>query len=434
MKKLNELLIEMKQRGSEINYSDELINEASKIIKKDYPLEDILNSLAHELKRDTENILFSKNKYDIEYVSGVSSVIYLPSFNNKGNYKIKIIGGSKSRNIDLPIDENTLFDVASITKLYTLLLLFTLEKAGYINLNDKISDVNPDFTNLEDFTFNDLIRLHGEIITDRRVNDATSYEEAYSILKTAHLKSNTRLKNTYTDFGAIIMGDTISKIMSQKLGRSVSFKDIMNEYLLKPLGLNNTMFNPGINSTGNGNIDGLVHDPKSRLLGGAVGSAGLFVNSDDLALLAKHIFSVNYVNYGFLNKHYLNRLGEITFPNSESNNKGNLGIFVKHPLGFKKTYTPSEFSTGSFSHEGWTGSVATFDPNNLIHQNILVNAIYEDEDKAKIKNDKPLGFRNAMDEYQTQMTKNTMLMYVIKEYYERYLNVKEDIDIKMEVR
>ena len=120
--------------------------------------------------------------------------------------------------------------------------------------------------------------------------------------------------------------------------------------------------------------------------------------------------------------------GEITFPNSKQSNKGNLGIYVKHPEGFDKTFTPPEFSKGSFSHQGWTGALATFDPNNLIHQNILVNAIYEDIDKNKVRNDKPAGYGTAFDEYLKQITKNTMLMYVAKQYYNRYCNEKVDID------
>ena len=119
---------------------------------------------------------------------------------------------------------------------------------------------------------------------------------------------------------------------------------------------------------------------------------------------------------GILKKQLDDRLGEITFRESKQSNKGNLGIYVKHPLGYSKTFTPLEFSKGSFSHQGWTGAVAAFDPNNFIHQNILVNAIYSDEDKDKVKNDKPVGFGVAFEEYQKQITRNTMLMYVAKKY------------------
>ena len=62
---------------------------------------------------------------------------------------------------------------------------------------------------------------------------------------------------------------------------------------------------------------------------------------DDLAKLSKSLFRVNYYNRGIIRKTQLERLGEVTFPNSNQSNKGNLGIYVKHPLGFDKTFTPS---------------------------------------------------------------------------------------------
>ena len=426
--RVESIVEEIQSKGSEINASD-LINDSEKIIKSDYPLEEVLSSIASNIRILTEEFLHAKNKNNTLLVSGISSCIYLPDFSGNGEYKLKIIGGSRDRNIDLPIDEDTLFDVASITKLYTLLLLFRLEELGLINLDSRIVDVNPDFSNLEDFTFNDLIRLHGEIYTDGRIEEATGYEEAYNRLRASFLKSNSREENKYTDIGAIIMGKTIERILSKKLGKTMNFGEIMDEFLLKPLGLTHTMFNPQSgNTTGSGNINGIVHDPKARILGGAVGSAGIFTTSDDLALLARSIFSLTSIN-----PRYFSKLGEITFPNSPQRNKGNLGIYVKHPLGLQKTFTPSEFSTGSFSHQGWTGSVAVFDPNNLIHNNILVNAIYQDEDKDKVRNDKPIGFGTAFDEYLAQMIKNTMIMLVVKMYYNRYCMEKKNIDEKQRV-
>jgi len=270
-------------------------------------------------------------------------------------------------------------------------------------------------------TFNNLIRLHGNLGTDGNITLASSTEEAYQMLGTLYLASNNRQENKYTDFGAIAIGDTIEKIISKKLGIKITFKEIMEKYLFEPLNLNKTGFNPITNNlSGNGNNLRLVHDPKSKALGGAVGSAGLFTTSDDLAKLSRGIYNLNYIN-----KSHLNKLGEITFQNSC---KGNLGIYVKHPMGYSNTFTPPEFSTDSFSHQGWTGSVATFDPNNLIHQSILVNAIYENENKDLVKADKPVGFGGVFEEYQKQITKNIMTMYVAKQYYNKYCNVKENID------
>lgn len=422
--RINKIIQEIKNNGSEINYDEILKVNANNIIKKDYSLEEVLKSIANNVEEETSKILNAKNKYGTQLISGISSCIFLPDFSNNGEYKLTILGGSRDRNINIPIDSKTMFDVASITKLFTLLLLFKLEQEGIINLNDKIIDINPEFKGMEDFSFNDLVRLHGIIYTDGRIDDASNEQEALEKLKTAFLKSNTREENNYTDLGAIIIGKTLEKIISEKLNRNITFKEIMNEYLIKPLGLNNTMFNPTTgNTTGSGNMDGIVHDPKARILGGAIGSAGIFTTSEDLAKLSHSIYSLGYIN-----KYYIKKMGEITFPNAKQSNKGNLGIYVKHPLGLEKTYTPSEFSTGSFSHQGWTGSVANFDPNNLIHQNILVNAIYTDEDIDKVRADKPIGFGSAFDNYLGTITQNTMLMLVVKQFYNKYYNVNDNIE------
>lgn len=421
---IDNILDKLVKSGSDIEYLKGLKEQSLNLTKKDVDLKEVLDKVAIDIKEQTEEFLDSKSQFGTNYISGISTCIYLPDFSGNGEYKLKLIGGNTSRSGDLKVNENTLFDVASITKLYTLLLLFKLEENGLINLNAKVKDINPNFQNLEDFTLNDLVRLHGELRTNGNITQASSKEEAYEMLKTLYLTSNSREENKYTDFGAIVIGDTIEKVVSKKLGKKMAFEEIMEEYLLKPLKLNETKFNPSTkNISGNGNNLGLVHDPKARILGGAVGHAGLFISSDDLAKLSREIYSVNYIN-----QKHINRLGEVTFPNSNQSNKGNLGIYVKHPLGYSKTFTPSEFSTGSFSHQGWTGSIASFDPNNLIHNNILVNAIYQDEDKDKVRADKPVGFGGVFEEYQAQITRNIMLMYIAKEYYNRYCNVKENID------
>ena len=417
--KIDEIINNLVETGSSIDKLQDFRKDITDKLKKDRSLEEILSEIASDIEDETQRFLHSKNDFGTSLISGISTCIYMPDFSNNGEYKIKLIGGSRSRNVDIKIDDNTMFDVASITKLFTLVLLFKLEEVGIIDLNTKVSDLNPDFQGLSDFTLNDLVRLHGELRTNGNVARATSEKEAYDMLHTLYLQSDSRSESKYTDFGAIVIGDTIAKIVSKELDREMSFDDVMNEYLLKPLKLNHTGFNPtSSNLSGNNGLQ--VHDPKARILGGALGHAGIFTTSDDLAHLSHEIFSLGYIG-----KSSVARLGEITFPGS---NKGNLGIYVKHPLGYSKTFTPLEFSTGSFSHQGWTGSMAAFDPNNYIHNNILVNSIYSDSNPDLVRNDKPVGFMSAFEEYQANITRNIMLMYVAKKYYNKYCNVKENID------
>ena len=388
------------------------------VTKKDRGLDEVLSSIASDIERDTKIFLSKKSEFDMPFISGISTMVYLPDYSGNGSYKYKIIGGTKDRNGLEEIDENTLFDVASITKLFSLILIFKLEELGLLDLNTPVKDMNPDIQGLEDYTINDLIRLCGELRTDGNVATASSYEEAYERLKTVYLVSNDRTKHKYTDFGALVIGDTIEKVISNYLGKEMKYDEIMNEYLFKPLYINNSTFTPSIiNITGNTLNDGLPHDPKSRNLLGKTAHAGLFTNSEDITKLADGLF-----DKGYLNEDHVNRLGETTL---EGFAKGNLGVFLKQK-DWTATYTPPYFSDGSFSHQGYTGGIVAFDPNNKIHNNILVNAI-ADAPSEELFNCKPLGFKSAFGAYQSEITKKIMLMYVAKKYYNKYCKVKEDI-------
>ncbi|MBR4178292.1 MAG: beta-lactamase family protein [Bacilli bacterium] len=419
--KIDEILNNLLNTGSQIPYIKELREKSIDEIKKDIDLRDVLRSIADDIEIITRIFLEKKNEFNTSLITGISTGVYLPDYENDSRYKLKVVGGTISRNSNDEVNNDTLFDVASITKLYTLILTFKLEELGILDLNTPIKNINSDFQNLGDFTINDLIRLHGEFRTDGSIAAAESYEEAIERFKSMYLISNDRTRNKYNDFGAMVLADTIEKVVSEKLGRKMKYDEIINEFLFIPLYIKNTTFTPGIiNISGNANDIGMPHDPKSRNLGGITGHAGLFTSSEGLIDLSEGLFNSEY-----LDKDHIARLGEITF---EGSSKGNLGVYLKHPDGWSSTYNPPEFSDGSFSHQGWTGSVASFDPNNMIHNNILVNAIELNPDKSKLKNDKPLGFKEGFGLYQSELIKRIMLMYVVKKYYNKYCHIHENIN------
>ena len=438
MDKLNKIIEQLDKTGTnkqELEQISQILNED---LSKGKSIDDIMQSLIQNINDATEKFLNDTNVYGVRYVTGLSSSIYIPSFDDSGEIKLSLYGGDISRvNNNNKINQNTMFDVASITKLFTLILTFKLSELKIINLDDKIADINPDFKGLEDFTFNDLIKLHGQLYTNGNIKDAKNEQEAYEILKTVYLKDKNRNTNRYTDFGAIIIGKTLEKIMSKINGKNITLQELMDKYIFSKLEMNHTMFNPISNNiSGNGGYTNHVHDPKSHKLGGMVGSAGLFTTSDDLCRLAKGLYAINYINQNkiesIISRYNLIRLGQITYPNSSIPHKGNFGIFVKNANGIGLTYTPNLFSNNSFSHQGWVGPVASFDPNNLIHHNCLVNAIYETDDESQIKNNKPIGYKDRWCQYQTEVTNNVFLMMLAKKYFNLYrdteVNINETID------
>lgn len=412
---------------SDVIRSDKVLADARKYLNKDISLREVLVLFEKEINEMTYEFLNTKNKDGIRLVSGLSNQIYLPNYENNFSYCYKVIGGYRNREMKDKIDENTLFDVASITKLFTLLLLLRLCDLGYMSLNDKVRDVNSDFNGLNDFTFNDLVRLHGEYRTIGNVASASNVKEAYERLYSLHLVSEDRTRNKYNDFGAIVIADSISKVMSRIYGRYMSFSDILSIYLLYPLGIYNTMFNPkSDNISGQGSIK-CVHDRKTRALGGESGAAGLFTNAKDLCLLSDEIFKSMIGKSRTIKKDITQKLGEVTFPNSSQFEKGNLGVYVKSFIPYS-SYVPNVYSKGSFAHQGWTGSATSFDVNRRIHQSILVNAIYESDDKEKIVNDKVNGYTPEFKNFQNRMAEIVLEMRILINIYNKYFeeDVKED--------
>lgn len=412
---------------SDVVRSDKVLADARKYLNKDISLREVLVLFEKEINEMTYEFLNTKNKDGIRLVSGLSNQIYLPNYENNFSYCYKVIGGYRNREMKDKIDENTLFDVASITKLFTLLLLLRLCDLGYISLNDKVRDVNSDFNGLNDFTFNDLVRLHGEYRTIGNVASASNVKEAYERLYSLHLVSEDRTRNKYNDFGAIVIADSISKVMSRIYGRYMSFSDILSIYLLYPLGIYNTMFNPkSDNISGQGSIK-CVHDRKTRALGGESGAAGLFTNAKDLCLLSDEIFKSMIGKSRTIKKDITQKLGEVTFPSSSQFEKGNLGVYVKSFIPYS-SYVPNVYSKGSFAHQGWTGSATSFDVNRRIHQSILVNAIYESDDKEKIVNDKVNGYTPEFKNFQNRMAEIALEMRILINIYNKYFedDVKED--------
>ena len=75
------------------------------------------------------------------------------------------------------------------------ILLFKLEKTGLIDLNAKISDINPDFQNLDDFTINDLVRLN-----KNQRQKIISYEQRMDQMADSNRKMAEKLREQTRDY------------------------------------------------------------------------------------------------------------------------------------------------------------------------------------------------------------------------------------------
>lgn len=409
---------------------------------KDQTPKECIEQIISNLEQETKKFLSEKNSKDINLIYGISSGI-LASGNK--NWSILLYGGKTNYDEKYEVSEKTPFDIASVSKLYTLVLKDKLVEEGYFKDTDKIINLIPEFINMDDFTLEDLSLLCGELRTNGRLDNAKSQKEALQMLKEIYVYSNDRTVNKYSDFGAIITAMVITEIFNKINGTNYNFDEILSKIIFDKYDMNHTYFNPQTNIivAGNGNEENSVHDPKTRILGGVSGAAGLFSTPLDQIKFAKAMFKGNSNDYDFINDpvspENIKKYGTIAFPNSPQSNKGHFGLYVKNsdPAKF---FCPQDYSDGTFAHQGWTGPYVVFDPNNQVHNSIFVSAVRPDlatqlQGKEDIKeylvNDKPAGYMNGFHAYQDAITKNTLIIKALKDYLDKCY---EDCDLEIKVK
>ena len=242
------------------------------------------------------------------------------------------------------VDDNTLYDLASNTKMYaTNLAIEKLVTDGQLDVSKKVQEYIPDFKDQEgdkilgknDLTVREILehqagfppdpQYHNRNYNPEKPDDPqpNANQKLYSqnrdeilqkIIETP-LQYVPGTKTAYSDVDYMLLGFIIEKITNKRLDQYVK------EALYEPLGLKNVTFNPldngfkadGIAATElNGNtrdglitfdnmrtdtIQGTVHDEKAYYaMGGISGHAGLFANASDLAVLVQTV--MNRGGYG----------------------------------------------------------------------------------------------------------------------------------------
>ena len=190
----------------------------------------------------------------------------------------------------------------------------------------------------------------------------------------------------YSDFTFIILKHYLEK----STGKSLDDLSAVNFF--KPLGMNNTIYNPlrkfdmaRIPPTEiddyfrHTTIQGYVHDMEAAMEGGTAGHAGIFSNTMDIAKMMQLFLQKG--NYG--EKKYFSETTFDTFNTChfclEGNRRG-LG-FDKPQLG-KEGPTCGCVSNSSFGHTGFTGTMAWADPESEIIYVFLSNRTYPDSNSG----------------------------------------------------
>jgi beta-glucosidase-like glycosyl hydrolase/CubicO group peptidase (beta-lactamase class C family) len=320
------------------------------------------------------------------------------------------------------VTNTDLYDVASLTKILSTLpnVMLQYDKQD-IKMETTLSSMLPIFknSNKQDIHFKELLSHYARLqpwipfykaTVDKNGNPLDKYykkevQAAFStkvadslflrddyhdtIMKLiADSKLLPQKKYRYSDFTFIILKEYLEKATGRKL-------DVLSaENFYKPLGANNTMYNPLQRITKeriapteidsyfrHQIIQGYVHDMGAAMEGGIGGHAGIFSNSMDVAkIMQLYLQKGNYGNRHYFSEKTFNDFNTCYFC-TEGNRRG-VG-FDKPQLG-NKGPTCGCASMTSFGHTGFTGTMAWADPETEIVYIFLSNRTFPGDDTNKL--------------------------------------------------
>jgi beta-glucosidase-like glycosyl hydrolase/CubicO group peptidase (beta-lactamase class C family) len=314
----------------------------------------------------------------------------------------------------LKVINTDLYDVASLTKILSTLPNVMLQYDQHkINMETTLGSMLPIFknSNKQDIHFKELLSHYArlqpwipfykatvdkkgdpldkyykknlEVQFSTKVADSLFLRNDYhdTIMKLiVDSKLLPQKKYKYSDFTFIILKEYLEKTTGKKL-------DVLStENFYKPLGANNTMYNPlpriAIDRIAPTEIDsyfrhqiiqGYVHDMGAAMEGGIGGHAGIFSNSIDVAkIMQLYLQKGNYGNKQYFSEKTFDDFNTCYFC-AEGNRRG-VG-FDKPQLGDIGP-TCGCASMTSFGHTGFTGTMAWADPETEIVYIFLSNRTF----------------------------------------------------------
>jgi CubicO group peptidase (beta-lactamase class C family)/lysophospholipase L1-like esterase len=293
-----------------------------------------------------------------------------------------------------PMDVNTVFDMASVSKsMSTAVSAMILMERGQIRMLDAVKDFIPDFKGWENENGRQVSIRIVDLLTH------TSGLPPYAPVKELEEKYGSPNPDGLIEYIATCKRDfkpqtgfqysclnyiTLQRIIETVSGKSL--KAFAQENIFDVLGMAHTAYQPAGETLArvaptekqeNGSVlTGVVHDPLARVMNGGVsGNAGVFSDANDLAILTAALLNDGEYN----GKRILSPLGVKTMRTVPRG----LEAFGRTP-GWD-IYSPYASNCGdllgpnTYGHTGYTGTSLVIDPDNDLAVILLTNRAHPDD-------------------------------------------------------
>ncbi len=272
----------------------------------------------------------------------------------------------KYKSNDIDIDEKTLFDMASVTKIVvTATLTHIALDRGLLSLEQNVSDFFECSDGYKDLKIKHLL-THTMGIGHKPLNiEGNTYENIEKYILNLPNDAPVGSVGLYSSPAFILLGKILERVFGASLDK------IFDTYVAKPLRMSYTCFSPKErNNIVNSNLEteklGLVNDYNSQFLSEIAGHAGLFSNIQDITKFVQML-----LNSGSP------LMSAETFNDAVKQQSGN--PHESWCLGFvyvdeKYAQTGNLFKTGSIGHCGHTGQSVFVDLESGLYVIILSDA------------------------------------------------------------
>lgn len=275
---------------------------------------------------------------------------------------------------------DTVFDLASLTKpIATATSIMILVERGKVRLRDPVATYIPEFAqhDKDAITVEHLLTHQGGLVPDNPLEDyQDGPTEAWKRIWALKPKTEIGKQFVYTDVGFLVLGEILRRTTGQDVAQFAS------ENIFRPLGMRETSFLPdqklrqraAPTEQRDGRwLRGEVHDPRSALLGGVAGHAGLFSTASDLALYANMMLAKGTV--GNVRIFSPLTIAEMCRPRDISGQLRALGWDVHSKYSSNRGEI---FSPRAFGHGGFTGTAMWIDPELDLFVIFLSNRLHPD--------------------------------------------------------
>ncbi|MDP3900652.1 MAG: serine hydrolase domain-containing protein [bacterium] len=271
------------------------------------------------------------------------------------------------------VTNDTIYDIASVTKIVTATAILMLLDKKSISIEDKLAKFFPACSYGDKITIRHLLtHTSGISVQMSKLAKLSTPQLIHQAILNAPISSQPGAQVMFTNANSYLLGKIIETASKEP------FSNFLQKELLQPLNMYNTLFCPPKQlwskiapteiTLERGLIQGKVHDESAFALGGSVGHAGLFSTAADL-----NNFCRLWLHGGVFDSHrmFSESLAQVAVKNQVSDDQPETGFGWMLNRGWM-----GKFGALSFGHTAFTGPSIIITPDHKMSAVLMTNRTY----------------------------------------------------------